>query len=370
MPNALTWFNDSNAVKKRVYYEGTSTIYEGMPLCYNYDTTDNWTGWGSATAGAAATEQGTTAEGEQNEGKYIRVEDVGNDGIMAFAGVVAGTERHGQAGPFALDIYIPNGAIVPVRSGIATTRMQTVFGILSGSDAFETSIYGTRSANCAIAMETVDRSTTEGICLAQLYHPLMFNRGSQDQDYEDFKVGVGTSTDTTECMKEYWSIWSTGGTFKTRSWRTDVRADGVSCPYGGMITAQLRLFAASDAQGGNITNTYITTEFASGSTIAAGVGVKNLYLRLFDEGATMTAANQYICNIYMENCINSSSGENYQIVSQVHGSDALDAFMYGANNKAFGAIAASGDLTFTSDDILIPIKIGSSTYYIVCTDNT
>lgn len=372
MPAITPFGTNTNARKKRVYYSSSSTIYEGMPVCYDYDATTNILGYDKAAGGDVTCQSSpsTTAEGYQNEGKFLRVEDVGNDGIMCFAGVVAGTSHAGLTGPRWLDIYIPNGAIVPVRSGIATTRAQTVFGIASGSDAFETALYNTRSAHCAIAMETVDRATDEGLCLAQLFHPLFFNRGSQDQDYEDFKVGVGTSSGDVQCMKEYWSIWSTGGTFKTRMWRTDVRADGCSCPYGGMIAAQLRLFAASDAQGGNVTNTYITTEFASGSTIGAGVGVKNLYLRLYDEGATMTSGGEHICNIYMENKIDSSSGENYQIYSNVHGSDALDAFIAAPNNKSLAAEACGATTkTWDGSDIAIKILVGSTPYYIYASDS-
>jgi len=357
---------EASAEKKRVLYEGNSVIYEGMPLCYNYDTTDNVDGY-DATDGAGT----TTDEGHQNEGKYIRVEDVGNDGIMAFAGVVAGSNLEGVTGDGHqwLDIYIPNGATVPIRTGIASTRMQTLLAIKSGADSFENPVYGTRSATCAIAMETVDNDSADGLCLAMLFHPIMFNKGSQDHDYEAFKAGVGHDTGDLNVFKEYLQIWSTGGTFKTRMWETDVCADGCSCPYGGVISATLRLFAASDAQGGAVVNSYINTQFDSGSVIGAGVNVKNLYLRLFDDGATMTSAD-YLCNLYLENHIDSSSGANYQIYSYVHGSDDLDAFIYAPNNKSLGAIAASGDLTFTTDDILIPINIGGSTYYIVCTDNT
>ena len=59
---------DPKAKRISVYYFGTSTIYEGMPVCYDNSTT-NWLGWGEATFGASPTEQSVTAEGEQNEGK-------------------------------------------------------------------------------------------------------------------------------------------------------------------------------------------------------------------------------------------------------------------------------------------------------------
>jgi len=158
------------AEKKRVLYEGTSTIYEGMPLCYNYDTTDNIDGYDN-TDGAGT----TTDEGHQNEGKYNRVEDPSDDNIEFFAGVVAGTDKHGVTGDGAtwLDIYAPNDAIVPVRTD-ANCTVGTTKLYLEGADLELGSIgaeVGNASKLVAIAMETVDRSSTAGVVLARLFMP-------------------------------------------------------------------------------------------------------------------------------------------------------------------------------------------------------
>ena len=155
---------------KRVYYEGTGTIYEGMPVCYNFDTTDNWLGWGEATLAATPTEQGTTAEGEQNEGKYIRVEAPATANLTYFAGVVVAGSWCGKTGPRILDIYVPNGAIVPVRTDASTTVGVTVLGI---ANADTECVSGGRPV--ALAWETVDRSSANGITLAKL-DPNMFLR--------------------------------------------------------------------------------------------------------------------------------------------------------------------------------------------------
>lgn len=87
-------------VVKKVYYEGTSTLYEGMPVCYNFNTTTNIAGIDpgnssynidapreSATAAAST----TTTEGYQSEGKFLRVENPSSDNTLYFAGVVVGT---------------------------------------------------------------------------------------------------------------------------------------------------------------------------------------------------------------------------------------------------------------------------------------
>ena len=150
----ITWAIDPKAKRISVYYtETSSTIYEGMPVCYAFDTTDNWTGYGPATDGAAATEQGTTAEGEHNEGKFIYVEDPDADNIHAFAGVVAGSSKVGQLGGQLIEIYIPNGAIVPVRTDQSCTVGRTILAVHTAEQHL-TGPYETAGRPVAVAWET------------------------------------------------------------------------------------------------------------------------------------------------------------------------------------------------------------------------
>ncbi len=213
-----TWGLDPKSRRIKVYYDGTSTIAEGMPVCYNYLTTDNWLGVASVdftTTASTITESGTTAEGGLNEGKFIRVcnpicvnsttgtfsqsaktiDDDGNeldniqvgmmvsvasitdsdidgnwkvtavdtsantitldmtdaeaaavtdaiadchvriDNIGEFAGVVAGgSPGIGVAGPGVIDIYVANGAIVPVKTVLTSTVAgRTILSIVSST---------------------------------------------------------------------------------------------------------------------------------------------------------------------------------------------------------------------------------------------
>jgi hypothetical protein len=227
----------------RVYYEGSDSITEGMPLCYNYLSTDNWFG-GSVSAGVV-TENLTTAEGSQNEGKYIRVgspvvvdeedntpassskvitgdEDAlnnikvghwvtitgtdvtngtykvtartagtggnGTDGTITldmddatgttadvrivvnnspwYAGAVAKGGWVGETGPRALDIYVPNGAIIPVRTNKDCTIGESL-GL--GSAVFEAATGDNDPVAVALCMETVNRSSANGLVLAKTF---------------------------------------------------------------------------------------------------------------------------------------------------------------------------------------------------------
>ena len=148
----------------RVYYFGTSTIYEGMPVCYDNSTT-NWFG-GSVADTGEVTATTTTAEGSQNEGKYIRVENPNADNVSLFAGVVKRGGWVGTTGPSVLDIYVPNGAVVPVRTDSNCLIDQTILAITTGSQELGVPL-ATDSRPVAIARETVDRGTA-GIVLAEL----------------------------------------------------------------------------------------------------------------------------------------------------------------------------------------------------------
>lgn len=247
------------AHRVRVYYDGSSTIAEGMPVCYNYLITDNWFG-GSVNDAGEITATTTTAEGSHNESKYIHVcnpavaagdsitpsassklitgggddfdalqvgmfvaitgTDVTNgnykitahdtvndtitldmtaataatadvtvdmDNLHAFAGVVAKGGWCGKTGPRIVDIYIPNGAIVPVDTVLTATVVgRTILAINSGTITFgnpTTDIpnYGLTAGNIdarsvAIAEETV---AAAGLLLARLDPTMFVYQGGQ-----------------------------------------------------------------------------------------------------------------------------------------------------------------------------------------------
>jgi len=158
----------ADAQKMRVYYEGTSTVKEGMPVALNFDSTDNWLNVDKADY--AAEYDASTAEGYQNEGKLIRVEDVTALNQHAFIGVVAGAGKAGKAGPTVLDIYVANGAIVPVWTDKSISQKDPLFleaGELTLVNATQVGML----SQVGVAVETVDRSSTAGIVLAKIFQP-------------------------------------------------------------------------------------------------------------------------------------------------------------------------------------------------------
>jgi hypothetical protein len=162
-----------NAMKKRVRWynrESTAeTIYQGQPVCYLYDTTTNVLGYDKGAGGhpEGQTSPTTTAEGNQNEGKFLLVEKPDSDNLQWFAGVVAQGSWCGKSVAATdwewVEIYIPNGAIVPVRTDCNCTVGTTPLCLASDSQEL-TSV----GRPVALAEETVDRSSTSGIVLAKV----------------------------------------------------------------------------------------------------------------------------------------------------------------------------------------------------------
>jgi len=156
---------NANRERKRVMYEGTDVIREGMPVAYNYDTTNNINGLDTGVN--PNVKRGTTTEGGQNEGKFQRVELCTAANAAFFAGVVAGTSFAGLTGTGNLwiDIYIANGSAVPVRTDKSITIKDTLY-----LEDGEQTVVNVGNSMPAIgkAMETIDRSGTTGLVLAKI----------------------------------------------------------------------------------------------------------------------------------------------------------------------------------------------------------
>ena len=177
-----TWADvDPKAKRVTVYYEGTNTVYEGMLLHYNHDTTANWSGVDRLDGSESA----TTTEGSQNEGRWIRVEEPSDANRRLPAGVVAkGSGGIGAIGPSLVDIYVLNGATVPVYTDKSVTINEKAY-MEVGQNTVINSAVG--NGPCiGYFVETIDRSTA-GLALCKL----------QDPDISDTKpattLGIGLS---------------------------------------------------------------------------------------------------------------------------------------------------------------------------------
>ncbi len=256
---------NSAARRKRVYYTETSTIYEGMPVCYDYDATTNILGYDKAAGGDASSQSSptTTAEGYQNEGKFLRVEDPTDNNLMHFAGVVAGTSYAGLIGPRWLDIYIPNGAIVPVRCDVDTTVGITVLAITVDSQELGQPISGT-SRPVAIAMETeTDLDSTAGITLAKL-DPNLFTY----QNLDGTALSIGAGTASLRLNEIVITTAHTGGYFNNFLVLTTDTGDMAAA--GGVCGINSTTYITGSQTSGGYNRAILATLSLAGSTLNSG----------------------------------------------------------------------------------------------------
>jgi hypothetical protein len=361
---------ESQARRKRVYYEGTDTIYEGMALCYNYDTTSNILGFDPEDEVVSS----TTAEGYQNEGKFLRVEEPATANLAFFAGVVAGGSYAGLTGPRWIDIYIPNGAIVPVRSELSTTVGVTAFHIQNGEYEL-----GATGRPVAIAMETVNRSDTNGICLAKL-DPSMFvylqgasaiaksASGSASLIHTTHAHVTGYSVGLTVNTTSTGAIAATGGANSVTGYLLMSGSLTATTGYTRAILAQLNLTGTIDGSNQHLTGLMAQVHGSPTFTECSKVAGIMVDLSL---GVTPTSGD-YNGIMISNNGANQTEVDNAIEIYGNYGINRLFSFQSCDGITAnFISNGGTGDTTLTTGDDWkkIKIKIGSTDYYLIAMNN-
>lgn len=362
----VTWAMDEQAVRKTVYYEGTSTIYEGMPVCFNYDTTDNWVGVSSADY---TTETGTTAEGYQNEGKFIRVENATSSNIQYFAGVVANGSYCGTAGPKALDIYVPNGAIVPVRCDVNCTVGTTVLAVESASQELTVPLAASTGRPVAIAMETVDRSSTSGIVLAKLDpSQFLYQTGAGGALVLDDDATAAETMNTINLdftgtggpKRGLYAVGEVGGAGHCNygMWKFRTYLDAAASATCHTVCANLHFkdnAELTDSGEWASAPLYVTVETETTTTAAdlSGGSVAALYIGYYVDESTGAPANAYVIHT------NNHASYNWDGLIRMSAGDLGDS--------ASGADEAGHVIGFDGDGTTrkIPVSVDGTTYYLL-----
>ena len=140
----------ADTFSKWVWFEGNGataqTLYRGMGCCYNWD-------YGTATAN------------DPNRGNRVELPTILN--ARYFAGVLARDYVVPATGTF-VEIYTP-GSVCAVRSKASTTIGVGILTCEAGGDYAGYFRYaGFEGAGSCVPLQTVDRGTTAGSCLAAL----------------------------------------------------------------------------------------------------------------------------------------------------------------------------------------------------------
>jgi len=365
MSSVVSFGTNTNAQRKRVYYTESSTIYEGMPVNYEFDATTNVLGINKNgnTAGS------TTAEGYQNEGKFLRVENPDADNLPAFAGVVATGSNVGSIGPAWIDIFIPNGAIVPVRTDLNCTVGRTILAVESASQELTVPLAAANAIPVAIALETVDRSSTSGICLAKL-NPDMFIR--QEGDASSLICDDdATAAETVNHMNLYFA--GTGGPKRGLYAVGEIAGAGHST-YGMWKFRTYINAAASQTVHTLCANLHIKD---SGTLVDSGEWASSpLYVTVETEVTTTapTLSGGSLAGIYIGYYVDESTAapsKAYVFWFNNHASYNWDGLIRMAagdlGDSASGADEAAHVIGFDGDGTTkkIPVLIDSTTYYLL-----
>lgn len=366
MSSVVSFGTNTNAQRKRVMYVGTSVIYEGMPVCYD-DSTTNVLGIDTGASNAVST---TTTEGGQNEGKFLRVENPDADNIGLFAGVVAHGPKVGTTGVAAgvwLDVFIPNGAIVPVRAGVACTTRRTVLSVISATQYLGHALSATQARPVAIAEETYDRSTA-GLVLAKL-DPNMFIY--QDGTGDSLYVGVGATAAAASQIMNRINVSSaqTAGAFTAFEIKAALTSTAAPTGVGIALYTQTDISGILAGQaagvshwtnigaGGDLTGEYYALEvgiYESGADLSGQDRISPLVLRTQLDGTNGPSAGHYMMTFICDGA-----------------GDHPDAW-FSTNEKE--DIAMSLDATGTNQSGAIAFKIGppgsETTHYIHTFDAT
>jgi len=348
------------------YIETSSTIYEGMPVCYNFDTTTNWFG-GSASDGAVTTSSTLTAGSPTTaQAKYIEVELPDDGNKMWFAGVVAaggwcGKTTASDSTGVNIDIYVPNGAIVPVRTDLYCTEGRTILAIKTDAQHLTVPLDSAQCRAVAVSMETKDR-TTAGLVLAKLA-PDMFIY--QENTGDKFLVDDEDSANMVLNRINVETIQTTGN-FTALRVCSKSSAGAAANGYGLAIDGMGEVSAANS--GHVAANTFWLN-------LTGGTLLYNLYAcecGIWCSGDVTLSSAEVIAPLYCTTEIPTACApaEHYMMYFRSQGLDHPDAWFKASQATSIGAVACGATTkTWDASDIAIPLKIGSTTYYIYASDS-
>ena len=161
---------DPIAQTKRVFWTPvtTTTILKvGQPVCYSSDSVLDHKGRATDPTHIGLTAH-TYAQGAQDfTGRLFVVEEPLTVNLMSFAGIVKSLGPKAGAIGDMIEIFVPNGAILPCWIDASVTQLSTVLGIRNGEADLS---YPGRPIG--VAQETINR-TTPGMCWVKI-DPNMF----------------------------------------------------------------------------------------------------------------------------------------------------------------------------------------------------
>ena len=288
------------------------------------------------------------------------------DNTSSVAGVVAKGGWCGKAGPRVIDIYVANGAVVPVRNDQNCVLGRTILAVHS-NEQFLTAPHADYARPIAIAWETVDTATTTGLCLAKLDPNMFIHQMGDDTslivDDEDTtssvlinKANIKFNGSATYNRVLYMIGELAGGgaglngMFKFRAYVSSTMTNCVQ-----VVCANLHLKddgVLKAVGGGEYDSCFyatIETEETSSPAVLTTLSVCAYQAAYYLDESETTPAHAYVLGV--------PSGFGA-------GTYQWDGLLIAQGAGAIGAAASPSGPAFGAGDIMIPCRIGDTTYYL------
>ena len=386
---------------KRVFFRPATpgdTIRVGDAVCYNSDLAADHKERTSAPSHLGGDSFTTYAEGVQSYTARLFIAEQPTEGanLVHFVGIVKSLgEKAGADGDFIEVFQLTEGAIVPVWTDANCVINQTVLGVADGAYTISQDTGDGDPLGIGVAVETIDRSNVNGLCWMRMYGapgiggnslyiaPSNFRNGrcygvtiSGDNFFggaagaQEYLVQIEGTKETAGTGDNYQGFLFIKGnneaandsncSFRGLNCSINNREDGTM----GLITNTISL--SLKQLSGNVTTAIALQIDAQDLTAGTKTTFGGLDVAINREGAAAT--EEFGIRVRTRGTINTAMNTVFRIDK-----DATDhgfANLFNIETDAVDVISASGDLTFTTSDILIPIVFNTNTYYIVCTDNT
>jgi hypothetical protein len=391
------------AVRVRYTYTNasgsTKTIREGEPMCFNYDTTTNWCGFDPQNSTHDGARDTTTADGYQNEGKYLLIENPASGNLNWFAGAVACGSWCGKSvangSSLDLDLFIPNGAILPIRTNANCTANSTVLGVGTAGQYFEIVTGDDDPLPVALVEETVDRSSTNGLVLARL-HSTAQPVSSLNAVFTPTRAVTTGDASGVRIICD--SLFTGAGTAGPRTWGLYVTGDKESgaISTAGADDAGIRVSISNYVANGEVFNwrglnvsannrsggvvgeldNTISVSAKQGSTNAKIIGLQvdaqslsadtademvGLDVSMNREGGVST--EEACLRLRTRGTINTAINTAIRVDKGATDHGFINLFNIESDAVDYSTLAA--DITWDTSDIKIPVVINGTTYYLV-----
>jgi len=367
---------DPIAQSKRVFFRPSSadTVRVGDLVCYNWDIDTDHKERTADPTHIGLTEH-TYADGAQDKtGRLFIVEKPATANLHAFAGVVKALGPKAGADDDMIEIWIPNGAVLPVMCDIETTNGRTIVGVRDG--AYEGSYPG---RPIGIARESKDRSETDGLVWVKV-DPSMFvwvegddaaliidDEGSSDITLNKIKVTNNQTTGSTGIFSVVLNTVNTDGG-SAMYWEYGNTGTGA----GGMKLINAYVEAAGTAIAADVVGMKMQVNLLAGSGSTTAATTMAIFAKVHVKASCGTHSGAICAGRFSLGLDTAVTGITAQLEFE-HTSNAAQTvdYLFDAIYKtSIGAVACGQHTNHDTSDIAIKVRIEGSDYYIIAQDST